>query len=224
MLGLGVAITVAQAASLAAHLDLVAEANASFNLTAVPIQDYVPLHVLDSVVALPFLSSAPEGEFVDLGSGAGFPGVPLAILSGRPVTFVESVKKKAGFLERVVATLCLKATVQGIRAEELGLVRRASFAAVTARAVSSLPSLVELAAPLLVDGGLLICLKGAPDESEIARGDSVGKRCGMTRVETAPVTVPRVDATRTIVVYRRQGPMRLALPRRNGLAQRQPLA
>lgn len=213
-----------QVASLARHLELVAEANASFNLTTIPEASYIPLHVLDSAAALETLATAPPGEFADLGTGAGFPGIPLAVLSGRRVTLIESVKKKATFLERVCADLCLEASVQGVRAEELALVRAAEFAAVTARALSALSSLVELASPLLVDGGLLICLKGAPEEDELSRGDAVGRRCGMRRVVTAPIEVPGVDALRTIVVYRRGGAIGVSLPRRNGMAQRQPLA
>jgi 16S rRNA (guanine527-N7)-methyltransferase len=221
---LGIEHSGEQVFALERHLQLVAEANAAFNLTTIPPEQSVALHVMDSVVALPFLVAAPTGEFADLGSGAGFPGVPLAVLTGRQLTLVESVKKKAAFLESVVGELRLEATVQGVRAEELAGERPGAFAAVTARGVSSLPSLVELAAPLLAPDGLLICLKGAPEETELTRGDLVARRCGLTRVETAEVDVPGVEARRTIVVYRRTGPAGVSLPRRNGMAQRQPLA
>jgi 16S rRNA (guanine527-N7)-methyltransferase len=221
---MGVACGADAVQAVARHLELVAEANASFNLTAIPDEQAVALHLLDSVAALPYLNAAPEGDFADLGSGAGFPGLPLAILSGRHVTLVESVKKKAAFLERVISDLCLEAVVQGIRAEELALTSSLRFSAITARALSGLPSLVELASPLLRPEGLLICLKGAPDAGELARGDAAAAKCGMERVETAAVSVPGVDARRTIVVYRRRGAADVSLPRRNGLAQRQPLA
>jgi 16S rRNA (guanine527-N7)-methyltransferase len=221
---MGMAATEPQLCALLRHLELVSDANASFNLTAIPAEQYVPLHVLDSIAVLPYLNAAPPGEFADLGSGAGFPGVPLAILTGRRVVLVESVKKKAAFLERVVTDLCLEASVQGIRAEELALERRAAFAAVTARALSSLPSLVELASPLLLTAGLLICLKGALEGPELARGDSAARSCGMERVTTASLTVPHVDAQRAVVVYRRCAAEGVALPRRSGMAQRRPLA
>lgn len=221
---MGVSATEPQLRAMERHLRLVAETNMSFNLTAVPESEYVPLHVLDSATALPSLAAAPSGAFADLGSGAGFPGIPLAILSGRPVVLVESVKKKAAFLERVAAELRLEATIQGIRAEELALEHRASFAAVTARALSPLPSIVELASPLLHEGGLLICLKGSPDEVELSRGDAAARRCGMERTATAALAVPHVDAQRTVVVYRRSAAPGVALPRRSGMAQRRPLA
>jgi len=221
---MGIAATELQLQRIARHLQLVAETNSSFNLTAIAESEYVPLHVLDSAAALPLLDSAPPGRFADLGSGAGFPGVPLAVLSGRPVVLVESVKKKAAFLERVVAELCLEGSVRGIRAEELALERGVRFAAVTARAVAVLPSLVELASPLLAAGGLLICLKGSPDTGELARGDAAALRCGMERTTSAALVVPHVDARRTVVVYRRSAVPSVALPRRSGMAQRQPLA
>ena len=213
-----------QVYALERHLHLVAAANSAFNLTAIPAEESVRLHLLDSVTALPFLTAAPGGQFADLGSGAGFPGIPLAVLSGRHVTLVESVKKKATFLESTISELRLEATVQGVRAEELADECAGAYSAVTARAVSSLPSLVELAAPLLIEGGVLICLKGAPDETELTRGDLVARRCGMVRVGATRVEVPGVEARRTIVVYRRSGSSAVSLPRRNGMAQRQPLA
>jgi len=221
---MGLDSTVAVVEALAQHLRLVFETNESLNLTSIDPEDGVALHVLDSAVALPFLDRAPAGPFADLGSGAGFPGIPLTILSSRPVSLVESVRKKAAFLERAVADLCLNATVHPVRAEELAQERPQAYSAVTARALSALPSLVELAAPLLAEGGWLICLKGRPDDDELMRGDKAGRMCGMVRVETVPVEVPGVDAARTIVVYRRSGKARTKLPRRNGLAQRAPLA
>jgi 16S rRNA (guanine527-N7)-methyltransferase len=221
---MGIAATGTQLDALARHLSLVLETNEVLNLTSIDARDSVPLHVLDSASALPFLAEAPAGAFADLGSGPGYPGVPLAVLSGRPVTLVESVRKKAAFLERVVEALRLEATVHPFRAEELASEHPGSFAAVTARALSALPSLVELGAPLLVPGGLLVCLKGRPDEEELRRGDVVSRRCGLKRIETTAVDVPGVDAARTLVVYRRIGVSAVKLPRRNGMAQRQPLA
>jgi 16S rRNA (guanine527-N7)-methyltransferase len=221
---MGIAHSAQVVVSIARHLEMMDEANARFNLTAISETDSVALHVLDSAAALSELDEAPEGEFADLGSGAGFPGIPLALLSGRSVTLVESVKKKAAFLDRVVAELRLEASVQGVRAEELAQEHPGRYAAVTARALSSLPSLVELASPLLMQDGLLICLKGEPEEAELQRGEAAARRCGMKAVRSVMVEVPGVDARRTLVVYRRTGRLGMSLPRRNGMAQRQPLA
>jgi 16S rRNA (guanine527-N7)-methyltransferase len=209
---------------LARHLRSVALTNEVMNLTSIAEADFVPLHMLDSLTALPFLRNAPDGAFADIGSGAGFPGIPLAILSGRPVALVESVRKKAAFLSAVCADLRLEATVHPIRAEELAAQQPGSFGAVVARAVSALPSLVELATPLLREGGILICMKGRADDDELARGDAAAAVCGLVRERTESVRVPGVDAERTIAVYRKTARPRVKLPRRTGMAQRQPLA
>jgi 16S rRNA (guanine527-N7)-methyltransferase len=210
--------------ALARHLELVLETNKVLNLTSIDPDAAVPLHVLDSCSALPYLMRAPDGPFADIGSGPGYPGIPLALLTHRPASLVESVRKKAAFLERTVEEIRLEATVHPFRAEELALEQPEAFAAVTARALSALPSLVELAAPLLVHSGLLVCLKGRPEDDELRRGDIAAQRCGLKRIDTDPVSVPGVDASRTIVVYRRESRSSIRLPRRNGLAQRQPLA
>lgn len=221
---LGIAADAQQLALLAEHLEMVFEANETLNLTSIDPVDAVALHVLDSATAAPFVMAAPEGAMADLGTGAGFPGVPLAILTGREVSLVESVKKKASFLALVVEALCLKATVHPIRAEELALEQRGAFSVVTARALSSLPSLVELASPLLRENGRLICLKGRMEDDELRRGDQAAALCGMVRLETQSVAIPGVEVARVIVVYERAGRSVRKLPRRIGLAQRQPLA
>lgn len=221
---LGVALNSEQADLLSAHLRAVLVTNESMNLTSIGFADSVVLHVLDSLTALGALGAAPPGGFADLGSGPGYPGIPLSVVSGRPVALVESVKKKAAFLERVVGDLCLEATVHPIRAEELAIEMPGVFSAVTARALSSLPSLVELAAPLLGPGGLLICLKARLDEAELARGDSAALLCGMRRVALDQVQIPGAEVERAIVTYKKSAPARVRLPRRPGMAQRQPLA
>jgi 16S rRNA (guanine527-N7)-methyltransferase len=221
---MGLVLHDAAIARILQHSEAVLAANETMNLTTIPPELFAGLHVLDSMSALPHLAAASPGRFADLGSGAGYPGIPLAIASGRPVDLVESIRKKAAFLDAVCAELRLEATVHPIRAEELALVEPEAYSAVVARALSSLPSLVELAAPLLPIGGLLICLKGSPEASELERGDRAALVCGLKRQLADAVYVPGVDARRTIVVYRKERPARMPLPRRVGLAQRQPLA
>ena len=221
---LGVRLTPENVAALVHHASLVLEANKTMSLTTIPRDQFAGSHVLDSLAALPYLALAPEGAFADIGSGAGYPGIPLAIVSCRDAHLVESVRKKAAFLEAAVAALRLKATIHPVRAEELALTHGSHFAAVVAWALSALPSLVELASPLLIEGGRLICLKGAPEESEIARGDKAARRCGMNRIACEEVRVPFVDGKRVMIVYEKCGKPSLKLPRRPGMAQRQPLA
>jgi 16S rRNA (guanine527-N7)-methyltransferase len=213
-----------QLAAMTRHILAVFEANKVMNLTSIPEADAIPLHLVDSLSALPWILEAPTGAFVDLGSGAGFPGIPLALMSGREVALVESVRKKAEFLRGLVAELRLEATVHPIRAEELAHELPGAFAAAVARALSSLPSLVELAAPLLQPGGTLVAMKGRLDDAEVRRGDAAAELCGMQRERSQLVAVLGVEAARSIVTYRRVGSPRVRLPRRSGMAQRQPLA
>jgi 16S rRNA (guanine527-N7)-methyltransferase len=209
---------------LAAHLSAVIAATKEFNLTRVPEQEAVALHVLDSATAYWAVDAAPEGPMVDLGSGAGFPGIPLAVLTRRHTSLVESVRKKAAFLERVVADLCLDVVVHPVRAEELALSSRDEYSVATARALSALPSLVELAAPLLAVGGRLICMKAAPNSDELSSGRKAARLCGLVELEQVAVAIPGNDSRRSLIIYEKAGPSATRLPRRAGMAQRQPLA
>jgi len=117
------------------HLDMVLSANQCLNLTA--IEDRAEarrLHIADSLSAVPELNKAPEGTFVDLGSGAGYPGIPLAVASGRKAILLESRKKRSAFLREIVESLKLSAEVIALRAEEVAKTRHGEFAAVITRA------------------------------------------------------------------------------------------
>lgn len=220
----GIATTDWQSEALAKHAAMVLEANRDFNLTRISSPaDVLTLHVVDSAVAVAAVSAAPAGPVADLGSGPGYPGFVVAILSGRQAVLVESVRKKASFLERVAAELDIGVSVYANRAEELARERGGSFACVVARALAPLPSLVELAAPLLIDGGRLVAMKARPAENELASGLEAARLCGMRQVELVTLELAATHL-RTLVVYERVGPPNDALPRRIGLAQRAPLA
>jgi 16S rRNA (guanine527-N7)-methyltransferase len=211
---------------LAAHLEMVLEANKTFNLTAIrDPESAVLLHVVDSLLGLPEIEVSPPGPLVDLGSGAGFPGIPLGIVTGRRVFLVESVGKKAWFLEDASTRLRLDAEVVNMRAEAYASQHPGVFCVVVARALASLPVLVELAAPLLAEGGHFVAYKGEPDSDEIARGDRVAELVGLTRVSRREVVLEEAQrARRTLLVYRRVRKSGVRLPRRTGLAQNQPIA
>ena len=141
------------------HLELVIEANKTTNITRISTWDEgMLLHVQDSLVGLPELREAPEGRMVDIGSGAGYPGIPLAIESGRSTLLADSVGKKTTILASMVQTLGLdNVDVYTGRIEDLAREEPASFAAVTARALAQLSILMAFASPLLQEGGRLIC-------------------------------------------------------------------
>ncbi|TLM78876.1 MAG: 16S rRNA (guanine(527)-N(7))-methyltransferase RsmG [Actinobacteria bacterium] len=221
---LGVPLSEAQAETMCGHLQAVLEANERLNLTAVrTLDEGIGRHVLDSLAAVPMLESCPAGEFVDLGSGAGFPGIPLCVASGREAVLAESIRKKAAFLSEIAERLAPRITVAAVRSEELALTRPCAFAAVVARAVAPLATLVELAAPLLAADGRLIALKGPDVEGEVERSLPAAAVCGLVLYAVEQVSVPEVHGSRTLVSFLRVGDPEVKLPRRPGMAAKRPL-
>ena len=131
-------------------LELVIEENKVTNLTRiVDWESAQVLHVEDSLAGLPEVEGALEGPYLDMGSGAGFPGIPLAIMTGRETLLADSVGKKTRALDSFAAELGIDdivSTYHG-RIEDLALQQPNHFSLVTARALSSLASLLELASP-----------------------------------------------------------------------------
>lgn len=207
------------------HLEWLLETNERLNLTSVTDRgEAMRLHVVDSLLALPEIVAAPEGEGLDLGTGGGFPGLPLAIASSRAFVLLDSVQKKAAVLEEFVRETGVPVRVFAGRSEELARRRPRSFSLVVARAVSSLPSLVELASPLLCEGGHLVALKGRPTEDEVVAGREAGALVGMELATAREAPLPAGEEVRVIFVFEKRGEPSIPLPRREGLAQRKPLA
>lgn len=216
-----------QVSDLARYLNRVLEVNQSFNLTAIrDPAEAVRLHVMDSLSALPEVAAAPAGELVDIGSGAGFPGVPLAIVSGRPTVLVESIGKKARFVAEAAAELLARyrVEVELARAEEYSTRAPGRFAVATTRALSALPSVLELAAPLLQVGGVCVAMKGPLSPEELRRGDAAAEVLGLVRVSTRDLALWGGGEARCIAAYRKSGLPKVSLPREVGYAQKRPLA
>jgi 16S rRNA (guanine527-N7)-methyltransferase len=163
---LGVELDDAQLRSLTAHLDLLDEWNARMNLTAIrdrPSQ--LTKHVLDSLSVRPFLRGA---RIADVGSGAGFPGIPLAVVEpARRFVLIESTGKKCRFLEHVRDALAL-ANVEVVQSRAESYRPDLRFDTVIARAVGPIADLVRHAGPLLGAGGRLLAMKGRYPEDELA--------------------------------------------------------
>ena len=205
------------------HLQLVLEANTRMNLTRITDVDAaLRLHVVDSL-AWTHLVSPLEGPIVDIGSGAGFPGIPLAITQRHKVILCESVAKKAEFLRSANAALHLDMEIYMGRAEDLASEHPKLAGTVVARAVSSLPALIELASPLLRESGRLMALKGQPSSVELGHGDDAARICGMERTGLQEFVLPEGDEIRTLVEYTKYQQASVRLPRRPGQAQRAPL-
>lgn len=216
-------ITKEQNALLEKHLDLVLFKNQQLNLTAIKDKDEAKvLHLEDSLAGLEELNSI-DGEFVDMGSGAGFPGIPLSIISGKKSTLVETVGKKADCLKSFIDELNLEAqvSVSNKRIEELAVQRPNSYAAATARALSSLSSLLELAAPLLVINGILICYKASNIDEELNSALNITKKLGFEFVSNRKYILSN-NTEHRIVVFRKVKEADVKLPRKLGFAQKKP--
>jgi len=223
---IGVSLDRSQADKLIQHIGRVVEANEDYNLiSAASAGEGLRRHIIDSLAVIPLLPPSVS-PLADLGSGAGFPGIPLSVALGCDVTLVESRGKRADFLHRMVEDLGLEnVRVFPGRAEELARQSPATFALVTARALAALPALVELAAPLLCVGGVLAAMKGHPTGEEVERGVRTAELCGMEFIRLERYALPGSDARRSLVLFRRTGePLQKELPRREGMAQRRPLA
>ncbi len=209
------------------HIEWLLDANKKVNLTAVtdPTES-IRLHALDSLLALPDLDQAGPGLLVDIGTGGGFPGLPLALASGRRAVLLDSVAKKASALQRYLVTenLETRISVSGCRSEAFAREHPACAAVVVARAVAELPVLVELAAPILAPEGVLVAMKGEPTAEEFERGVEAGHLCGMELVAVRRYRLPGGEERRTNVTYRRTAPPKPQLPRREGMASKRPLA
>ena len=180
------------------------------------------MHIADSLVGLEVDAVREAGRIVDLGSGAGPPGLVLAI--ARPeaeVVLVESVGKKCSWLERTVEELGLEnVRVACARVEELD---EEPFDVVTARALAALPVLCEYAAPLLREGASLVAWKGAVDAQEDTDGLHAAEVLGLERVEVLAVHPYEGSERRTLHVFRKVAPTPAGYPRRPGMAAKRPL-
>lgn len=207
------------------HLSLVIEENKVTNLTRIDsVESGRLLHVEDSLAAVPECLDAPQGPVADLGTGGGFPGIPLAVATGRSVDLVDSVGKKTKALDRIIEKLGLSATVRTYngRIEELALDRPEHYALVTARALTALPSLIELASPLLMPGGRLVALKSADIGDERSWARAIEEKVGMREVSLRTFTLSDGVTERSIIVYEKAGTPSVKLPRRPGMAQKRP--
>jgi 16S rRNA (guanine527-N7)-methyltransferase len=183
------------------------------------------VHVADSLTGLdvPALREAPR--IADVGSGAGFPGLVLAVaLPGARVDLVESVGRKCDFICRAIEEAGIpNARVVNARSEELAEGEGCeAYAAVTARAVGRLSTLAELASPLLEEGGVLVAWKGRRDAEEEEQMANAAEALAMRPEEILHVGPYAGSEHRHLHVLRKAGPTPENLPRRPGIAKKRP--
>lgn len=184
----------------------------------------VDRHVADSLAALVLPEIREAGRIADLGAGAGWPGIALAVaLPATRVALVESAARRCRYLERLVDAAGIE-TVEVVhaRAEDwpAGI---GAHDVVTARALAALPVLCEYAAPLLVEGGVLVAWKGHVDEAEARQGGRAAHELGLQPLDVVAVH-PYPDAgPATLHRFRKIAPTPARFPRRPGMALKRPL-
>ena len=223
-----------QEEQLLTYLALVAETNRSLNLTAISkAEDMLLLHLIDSWTLLPLLDRELEAQaqadfrFLDIGSGAGFPGIPLKLL--RPqieLCMLDALQKRIHFLQRAIGQLALNhgCTALHARAEEAGRLPeyRDRFDLVTARAVADLPLLLELALPFVKPGGLFIAMKAEADE-EIRRAEKAARLLSAVNEEVCELELADSGVKRKLILYRKLRPCPSRYPRTFAKMKKAPL-
>ncbi len=204
------------------------EWNNQFNLTAIRTPEEIETkHFMDSLSLLPTLQKYQVKSLIDIGTGAGFPGIPLKIVDpSLKLVLVESVEKKANFCRHIIQTLNLKdAGVVVERAETIGQDKayREQFDCTAARAVAALPVLLEYLLPLVHVGGIVIAQKSAAVEDEIKQAKNACAILGGGTMQVEPIIIPGLDAERALVIIEKVKPTPAAYPRRVGLPAKKPL-
>ncbi len=203
--------------------------NERVSLTAIANYEEVQVkHFLDSLSCLQVLTSIPpQARYIDIGAGAGFPGLPLKLVHPQmKLTLLEATGKKVRFLEHIVAMLGLREMdiVRG-RAEEVGQqpAHRERYEVALARAVAEMPILLEYALPLLTLGGMFVAQKGMEIEDEVEAAQAAMKLLGGQMKEVRAVHLPGLEAPRHLVVVEKVAPTPQKYPRRAGIPAKRPL-
>ena len=210
--------------ALGAVLRLLAEERASVSSVTEPGRAW-KVHVADSLTGLEVEALRNAPRIADIGSGAGFPGLALAVaLPSSRLDLVESVGRKCEFIQRAIdAAEIGNARALNLRSEELAQAEgREAYAAVTARAVGRLSTLAELASPLLEEDGVLVAWKGRRDAEEEAQLARAADGLAMRPERILHVGPFAGSEHRHLHVLRKTGPTPAGLPRRAGMAKKRP--
>lgn len=205
----GVSLSAGQAVKFAEYKELLLEWNKKMNLTAITDDDGILVkHFLDSLSVAPFLPLTKNGLYIaDVGSGAGFPGIPLKIaLDETELLLIDSLNKRINFLREVITVLELSgATAVHMRAEEAGRnpLCRERFDVCVSRAVAALPLLAEYCLPLVKNGGIFIAMKGPSADGEITEAGAAIKAQGGEIFEIRKITLPFSDIARSIILIKK---------------------
>ena len=225
---LGIELNPEMQRAFSLYADHLLEWNASINLTAITDPEAIETrHFLDSLSVARAVNFTPGQRVIDVGSGAGFPGLPLRLAYPHiHLTLLESTAKKTAFLEHIVTTLKLdKVTILTTRAEDAGQAEdtREKYDVVLARAVANLPVLGEYLLPLCRVGGFCVALKGEHAAAEVQQAEHALRILGGHVKKVVPVELPHVAETHHLVVIEKIAATPPKYPRRAGIPSKRPL-
>ncbi len=203
--------------------DMLKDANKSFNLTRITTdEDMATLHFIDSLAPVKLGLLNKEHSIIDIGTGGGFPAVPLAIVLETHITAVEASGKKAEFVKRVSEKLGLDIEVITARAEELGRKDgREIYDVCVSRAVAPLNVLLELTSPFVKTGGRVICYKGRNCAEEVEIATNAAEKLNLAGPEI--LNAGAGDTEHVLAVYKKTKPLLAAYPRRFNRIKAAPL-
>lgn len=215
---LGIDLSESQLAHLDDFAAFLVEANSRFNLTRITQpEDIVTLHYLDSFTCLAALDVKPGGSIIDVGSGAGFPGIPIKI--ARPdlsVTLLEATRKKSDFIAEAIRRMGFENTIAlNARAETIGRdpEHRECYDAAYARALSEIRVLAELCLPLVRPGGYVVAQKGRDIDEELIAARPIIGRLGGRVEDVKQMRIPGTDIIRRLVLIEKAKPTPAGYPR-----------
>ena len=212
---LGINLTDEELAKFEEYKELLKEYNKKFNLTSITNDNEIYLkHFYDSLCIMKAQELLNSSSLLDIGTGAGFPGIPVAIVNKDiKITLVESNKKKCEFLKVVKDSLNLQnVEIINARAEDFAKTNREKFEVATSRAVANLSILLELEFSALSVGGVLIALKSNVQE-ELENSKSILKELNGTIKNTIEYTLPYEESKRTLLIIQKQLPTNSKYPR-----------
>lgn len=222
---LGINISKEQANLYYKYMNLLIEWNEKINLTAITEpHEIIIKHFIDSITSLKYIPK--NSKVLDIGTGAGFPGIPLKILDDNEYVLVDSLNKRINFLNDVVKELSLKnIELVHARAEEFARdkKRREKFNVVLARAVASLNVLLEYMLPMLEVGGICICMKGPQVEEELKNADKALNILGGKIEKIDTLILPETNIERSIIVIKKVKNTPNTYPRKAGTPNKNPL-
>ena len=225
---LGISITPTQMNLFASYEALLLEWNSKFNLTAITMHDTIRVkHFFDSLTCLHVIPAKGRFSLIDVGTGAGFPGIPLKIVNPSiKLTLSESVGKKADFCRIAIEELRLtNSRVNADRAETIGQDKkfRESYDWAVARAVAPLTVLAEYLLPLVHIGGSMLAQKGSDVDMEIDQSENAIRTLGGKLDSVIPITLPNGMGKRTLIRILKIKPTPAKYPRRPGTPKKNPL-